>query len=219
MITSVVDLCTTVSVLVDDLYRGHFAPFDRRPGPRAVCSESEILTLSLVSELIGMDEEVAFLAYVRRNHPTLFPHVPERSRYNRRCRALCAVANALRRAIQRRVWADLPADERDLCVIDSLSVPVVGFAHACGRLRRRGIAAYGDNATKKQTICGLAWLRTSKTRRGNHARGDDNPAIVGLLFEVICRTDDLAERCGLEQLVYDQYPNALLNRQRPHWPS
>ncbi len=138
MITSFVDLCTTVYVVVDDLYRRHLAPVDHCPGPRAVCSESEILTLSLVSELIGMDEEVAFLAYVRRNHPTLFPHMPERSRYNRRCRALCAVANALRRAIQQRAWAALPADERDLCVIDSLPVPVVGFAHACGRQRWRG---------------------------------------------------------------------------------
>jgi len=155
MITSVVDLCTTVYVVVDDLYRPHLAPCDHRPGPRAVCSESEILTLSLVSELIGMDEEVAFLAYVRRNHPTLFPPLPARSRYNRRRRALCAVANALRRAIGRHVWAALPPDERDLCVIDSLPVPVVGFAHARGRPRWRGVATYGYNATKKQTIYGF----------------------------------------------------------------
>jgi len=155
MITSVVDLCTTVYVVVDDLYRRHLAPCDHRPGPRAVCSESEVLTLSLVSELIGMDEEVAFLAYVRRTHPTLFPHLPERSRYNRRRRALGALANALRREIGRRVWAALPADERDLCVIDSLPVPVVGFAHACGRHRWREVAAYGYNATKKQTIYGF----------------------------------------------------------------
>lgn len=53
MITSVVDLCTTVYVLIDDLYRHHRAPYDHRPGPRALCSESEIFTLSLVSELMG----------------------------------------------------------------------------------------------------------------------------------------------------------------------
>ncbi len=65
------------------------------------------------------------------------------------------MTNALRRQIGRRVWTDLPADERDLCLIDSLPVPVVGFAHATGRHRWRGDAAYGYNATKKQTIYGF----------------------------------------------------------------
>ena len=155
MIRGFTDLCTAAYVVVDDLYRAQVAPLDRRPGPAAGCTDSEVITLTLVAELVGLDEEVAFLAYLRRNHPTLFPRLPERSRYNRRRRALAVATNALRLRIQRQVWDGLPADERDLCVIDSLPVPVVGFAHACGRHRWRGHAAYGYNATKKQTIYGF----------------------------------------------------------------
>lgn len=155
MIRGFVDLCTVVYVVIDDLYRAHLAPLDRRPGPQAGCTDSELITLTLVAELVGLDNEVAFLAYVRRNHPTLFPVLPERSWYNRRRRALGEATNALRRQIGRRVWADLPTDERDLCLLDSLPVPVVGFAHATGRHRWRGYAAYGYNATKQQTIYGF----------------------------------------------------------------
>ncbi len=134
-------------------------PLDRRPGPAAECTDSEVITLTVVAELVGLDEEDAFPAYVGRNHRALFPHLPERSRYNRRRRTLTMATNALRRQIGRRVWADLPADERDRCLIDSLPVPVVGFAHATGRHRWRGDAGYprgdGYNVTKKQTIHGF----------------------------------------------------------------
>ena len=105
--------------------------------------------------MCGQHEEVALLASLQRNHPTLFPRLPERSRYNRRRRSLEGATGVLRRLLRRRVWAALPADRRDLCVIDSLPVPVVGFAHACGRHRGRGHAAYGYNATKKQAIYGF----------------------------------------------------------------
>jgi hypothetical protein len=155
MIRGFADLCTVAFVVIDDLYRVHVAPLDHRPGPAAGCTDSEVITLTLVAELVGLDEEVAFLAYLRRNHPALFPRLPGRSRYNRRRRALTSATNTLRRQIGRRVWDDLPADERDLCLIDSLPVPVVGFAHATGRHRWRGHAAYGYNATKKQTIYGF----------------------------------------------------------------
>ena len=73
MIPDFVALCTVAYVVIDDLYRAHLAPLDRRPGPRGRCSDSEIIALTLVAELVGLDEEVAFLAYLRRNHPTLFP--------------------------------------------------------------------------------------------------------------------------------------------------
>src|SRR5579884_2102697 len=118
MITSFVELCTYVYVVIDDLYQAVIAPQDRRPGPRDRCSESEIITLTLVAELTGQDEEGPFLAYVRRTHPTLFPLLPERSRYNRRRRRLTAVTNRLRLALLARVLRRLDARERRLCLID-----------------------------------------------------------------------------------------------------
>src|SRR5579862_3200100 len=155
MIQSFADLCTYVYVLIDDLYRAVIAPHDHRPGPRGACSESEIVTLTVVAELLGLDEEGPFLAYVRRHHLALFPRLPERTRYNRRRRALVAVTNRLRIAVMQRLLRCLDPAARTLCAIDSLPIPVVGFAHARGRHRWYGEAAYGYCAAKKLPYYGF----------------------------------------------------------------
>jgi hypothetical protein len=154
MIESFVDLCTAVYVLVDDRYQVVAAAYDHRPGPDGACRDSEVITLTLVAELVGLDEETRFLAYIRRNHPTLFPELPDRSRYNRRRRHLVEVTNRIRLALARDVLLHLTPEDRDLAVIDSLPVPVVGFAHARGAHRWYGEARYGHNAAKHQTFYG-----------------------------------------------------------------
>ncbi len=154
IIESFVDLCTAVYVLVDDRHRVVVAPYDQRPGPDGVCADSELITLSLVAELVGMDEESTFLAYLRRSHPTLFPRLPSRSRYNRRRRRLTEATTRLRIALAADVLLWLSPEDRDLAVIDSLPIPVVGFAHARGAHRWYGQARYGHNAAKGQTFYG-----------------------------------------------------------------
>jgi hypothetical protein len=155
MIQTFEDLCTVMYVLVDEIFLQHVAPLDHRPGPRATFTDSELLTVTIVGELISLDEETTLLSYLRRNHPTLFPLLPDRSRYNRRRRALSEALNTIRRHVLDRLLALLPPDERPLCVIDSLPVPVVGFHHARGEHAWRGWASYGYNATKKQTFYGF----------------------------------------------------------------
>lgn len=189
MIASFAEMCTYVYVVIDDLYQTVIAPHDHRPGPRGACSESEIITLTLVAELTGQDEEGPFLAYVRRNHPTLFPLLPERTRYNRRRRRLSAVTNRLRLALLQQVLRRWDATERALCVIDSLPVPVVGFVHARGSHRWYGEAAYGHNAAKKQTFYGFK-LHLLATQTG---------LVLDFALVPANRTDgDLAEQLLIE---------------------
>jgi hypothetical protein len=154
MIATFTDLCTAVYVLVDDLYRAVVAPHDHRPGPRSAFTDSEVITLTLVAELIGLDEETRLLAYVRRNHRALFPLLPERSRYNRRRRQLTEATNRIRGALADLALARLEPEERAPGVIDSLPVPVVGFHHARGAHRWYGEATYGHVAAKQQVIFG-----------------------------------------------------------------
>lgn len=155
MIHTFEDLCTVIYVIVDELYQVHLKPHDYRPGPRADFTESELLTVALVAEVIGLDEETAILGYLRRNHARLFPLLPDRSRYNRRRRALGEALNTLRRQVLGWVLTLLPPDERPLALIDSLPVAVVGFHHARGEHGWKGWATYGYNASKKQTIYGF----------------------------------------------------------------
>jgi hypothetical protein len=154
MIADFADLCTYVYVLVDALYRAVAAPYDHRPGPRSGFSDSEVITLTLVAGLLGLDEEVAFLAYLARHHRALFPLLPERARYNRRRRQLIEVTNRIRGGLMHALLPHLLPEERDLCVLDSVPVPVVGFPHARGDHRWYGEAAYGRVASKPQTIYG-----------------------------------------------------------------
>jgi hypothetical protein len=154
MIADFADLCTYVYVIVDELYQAVAAPHDHRPGPRPAFSDSEVITLTLVAELLGLDAEARFLAYVKRNHPALFPALPERSRDNRRRRALTEATNRLRGAPLQLVLAQLAPEGCGLCVIDRLPVPAVGFHRARGQHRWYGEASYGYVAAKHPTIFG-----------------------------------------------------------------
>ena len=155
MIADFADRCTHAYVIVDELYQVVAAPHDHRPGPAAALSDSEVITLTLVAELVEADKESRFLAYVRRNHLALFPKLPERARFNRRRRALTEVTNRIRGALLHLVLGRLPTAEAALCVIDSLPIPVVGFPHARGSHRWHGEASYGYVASKQQTIFGF----------------------------------------------------------------
>jgi len=155
MIGDFVDLCTYVYVATDEVYREAVAPYDTRPGPRSGFTDSELLTVSIVSELVGLDAETRCLAYLRRNHPGLFPLLPERSRYNRRRRQLAEPTNRIRGAVMGRLWRVLEEEGADLCAIGSVPVPAVGFPHARHDHRWYGAAAYGRVASKKQTIHGF----------------------------------------------------------------
>lgn len=155
MIADFADLCTYLYVLTDEAYQEVAAPYDTRPGPDAAFSDSELITLTLAAELVGIAAETRFLAYVRRNHRALFPLLPERSRYNRRRRHLIEVTNRIRSAIMARLWRVLEAEGQDLCVVDSVPVPVVGYHHAAGEHRWWGEADFGRVPSKKQRLYGF----------------------------------------------------------------
>ena len=148
------DRCTDTYMIVDARSRPLAAAADQRPGPRAVCTDSALSTLTLVAELLGLDAETRCLAYLRRNHLALFLRLPERSRYNRRRRRLIEGTNRLRGGIMARLWRVLAAAGRDRCGSDSLPVPVVGDHHAAGEQRWWGAAACGRGPAKQQRVYG-----------------------------------------------------------------
>lgn len=153
MILAFEDVVTWFYVVVDDAWQ-HLAPLYQRPGPAPRCSDSELLTMLLVGEWQGWHTETELV----RNwaaYPQLFPVIPERSRLNRRRRALLFALNDVRRLILRLL--DLAHDRQ--CVIDSLPVPVIQFhlvpssPTSAATWKAYG-ATYGYVPTKKQRIFG-----------------------------------------------------------------
>jgi hypothetical protein len=150
MITDFDDFCLYVYVIVDDIW-DQIAPMFTRPGPAPLCSDSELITMTLVGECRGWDQETEMLSYWQE-HRDLFPHIPSQSRFNRRRRNLMQAFNLIRQAVLGAL--DLAQDQQ--CVIDSLPVPVVQFylvPTSTGDWRAHG-ATFGKVPAKKQTIFG-----------------------------------------------------------------
>jgi IS5 family transposase len=146
------DFCLVAYTLIDDLWKALPAWVKPR-GPQSECSNSELVTMVLVEECMGWDEETAAISQWRQ-HRDLFPHVPDRTRFNRRRRRLSDALTLIRQRLLTRL--DYALDRQ--CVIDSMPVPVLGFhlvpgAASAAHWREHG-ADYGRVTTKKQTIFG-----------------------------------------------------------------
>ena len=138
------DLVIVVYVVVDDLYQGHVpARIKNRPGPSSPFSDSEIITLGLVGEMLGIASEKAWLSFVRRNFGYLFPHLRKRREFTRRHRCLWEIIDLLRWQMVLELGLD------SICLIDSFPVPICDFKRAHSSTSRlKAYAAYGHCASK-----------------------------------------------------------------------
>ena len=147
------DFILVVFVLVDDLYQT-YAPTSvtqRRNVKQAKLSDSEIITISLCGEIIGMDSEQAWFSFVKKNYRHLFPTLGSRSRFNRTRRALLSVTELLREKLL--VLFSIPTSH--YFIVDSFPLPVCQFGRApyCHSFRGDG-AEYGYCPSKKETYFG-----------------------------------------------------------------
>lgn len=141
-------------VWIDDAlgaWVGEVGPLRSR-GPAPILADSEVLTMEVVGEFLGIDCDSAILTYFRRHHLALFPAIGQihRTTFTRQASNLWAAKEAL----WPRAVAELPCDPA-LAIIDSLPVPVCRLAHA-KRCRRFGAeAAFGWDATSRGFFYGL----------------------------------------------------------------
>ncbi len=203
MITDFDDFCSWIYVVVDDLWR-EIAPQCRRSGPAPECSDSELITMALVGECRGWDQETELVAQWRA-YRHLFPRQLERSRFNRRRRNLMFAINALRQIVLRLL--DLASDRQ--CAIDNLPVPVVRFHRVPQASREWAVhgAAYGQVPSKKETIFGYK-LHLVVTLGGvilNFVLAPANAGELAVVEEVL---EPLAERVVLGDKAYISAPLA-----------
>lgn len=150
MINDFRDFCLWMYVIVDDIWQ-EIEPLFKRPGPKPLCSDSELITMALVGECRGWDVETEMLSQWKE-YQDLFPHIPSQSRFNRRRRNLMLAFNLIRRMVLQML--DLAWDQQ--CVIDSLPVPVVQFylvPGSTGDWKAHG-ATYGRVPSRSETIFG-----------------------------------------------------------------
>lgn len=124
----------------------------RTRGPAPLLADSEVLTMEVVGEFLGYDQDVAIYQYFRRHHPGWFPAL---MRVHRTTFARQA-ANVW--VVKEQVWGrllDRVAHDPALSCVDSVPTPVCRFGRAYTCSRFRGQAAFGYDAGSRATIYGF----------------------------------------------------------------
>jgi len=124
----------------------------RRRGPAPVLADAEVLTMEVVGEFLGYDQDVALYHYFRRHHPGWFPALlrVHRTTFARHAANLWVVKEQL----WGRLLDWLPHDP-SLSFVDSVPVPVCRFGRAYHCSRFRGQAAFGRDPGSKATLYGF----------------------------------------------------------------
>lgn len=124
----------------------------RQRGPMPILADSEVLTIEVVSEFLGLDQDQALYDHFRRYHADLFPALPtvHRTTFVRQA------ANLWR--VKERIWQVLLAQaphDPVVSLVDSLPVPVCRFARAYRCRLFGGEAAFGHDHVQRQTFYGF----------------------------------------------------------------
>lgn len=149
------DLILHVFCLIDDTLKALSPGRLRQRGPAPALADSEVITMELVGELLGLDRDKAIYRHFRAYHLPLFPALGRISRttFGRQAANLWAV----KRLIHRRLAEGLlsPTPDAPLWVLDSFPLPVCRFARAPACRRFAGLAANGFDHTENAVYYGL----------------------------------------------------------------
>lgn len=147
------DFITVAYVIIDDIYQKvtptHIK--NRCNINDSILSDSEIITISIVGELLTIDSENAWFGFCKKNMKDLFPKLCDRSRFNRTRRNLHAVIEEIRKELSSLT----ELAEQPYRIIDSIPIPVCKFGRARFHKTFRGYGAtYGKCPSKKETYLG-----------------------------------------------------------------
>ena len=147
------DFVTVIYTIIDDIYK-RVTPTHIKKRCNindSIMSDSEIITISIVGELLTIDSEKAWFGFCNKNMRDLFPKFCDRSRFNRTRRNLHAVIEEIRKEVSHITGCS----EKPYRIVDSMPIPVCKFGRAKFHKTFRGYgAAYGKCPSKKETYFG-----------------------------------------------------------------
>lgn len=139
----------SVYCLIDDWLKGQRL---RQRGPRPRLSDSEVLTMEVVGEFLGIDTDQGLYTFFRRFYSDWFPVLGQvdRTTFARQAAKLWVVKERLCAFVSRQV-----AHDPLISVVDSFPMPVCRFARASFSHVFAGTAAFGHDEVARQTYYGL----------------------------------------------------------------
>lgn len=151
--TNLDTLATALYARIDDELKASPWLLPRRPkvgiGPRL--SDAELLTLAVMSALLGYTSERRWLRRVDRDFRGLFPYVPGQSGYGKRLRAAISLLTSMIRVLAQdtSLWSD------DVWLVDSTPVGCGCSRETAKRSDLAGWAQYGYCASHSRYFWGL----------------------------------------------------------------
>jgi hypothetical protein len=150
-----VDLDTfiiAVFCFVDDSLKELVKGKLRQRGPAPMLADSEVLTMEVVGEYLGMSQDKEICQYFRRHYPHFFPALKRvhRTTFVRQAANLWKLKEQMWQYLLARIHHD-PA----LAIVDSFPLPVCQFARAYRCRRFKGEAAFGKDILIRQTFYGF----------------------------------------------------------------
>jgi len=146
-------LATALYVTCDDLlatYPEH-RPWRPAGGFDPAISDAEMITLAVMSALLGYTSERRWLRYAHANLTAMFPRLPGQSGYNKRLRKLAPVMSWLIGVL----GADTSIGDDDVWVVDSTPVECARSTETVKRSELAGWAQYGYCASHSRYFWGL----------------------------------------------------------------
>ena len=143
----------TVFCWVDEMLKKFF-PHQRlrQRGPEPTLADSEVCTIEIVGEYLGLDQDKKIYRYFRRHYGHFFPALKKvhRTTFIRQASNLWWVKKMLWQHLLTLLSYDLT-----LALVDSLPLPVCQFARAYRCRRFKGEAAFGKDVLTRQTFYGF----------------------------------------------------------------
>jgi len=151
--TNLDTLATALYARIDDELKASpwLAPWRPAIGITPTLSDAELLTLAVMSALLGFTSERRWLRHANRHLRHLFPYLPQQSGYNKRLRAASTLLTSMIRILARdtALWSD------DVWLVDSTPVSCGASRETAKRSDLAGWAQYGYCASHSRYFWGL----------------------------------------------------------------
>ncbi|SHM00945.1 IS982 family transposase [Actinacidiphila paucisporea] len=153
MKTDLDTLATALYARIDDELKASpwLAPWRPAVGITPTLSDAELVTLAVMSALLGCVSERRWLRRAGREFRHLFPYLPQQSGYNKRLRGACELVRRMIRVLAQdtSLWTD------DVWVVDSTPVGCGCSRETAKRSDLAGWAEYGYCASHSRYFWGL----------------------------------------------------------------
>jgi hypothetical protein len=162
-----------ILAMIAEIYHAIENNLPSRPGPKPEISDLAVIKLIILKHLLGFRHESSFLRFIQNlKLKPFFPRLPERSRFNRRSKALAPVIEMIQFELLQR----LGADDFKVRIIDTTPLPIVKLARRNqSQIVRKNDLKVGYCSSQKYYYIGLK-LSLSVNLEGVPTHFDFHPA-------------------------------------------